>query len=100
MTSKELIYTLTGQINEMIRTINDSFLPLDHAKLNWKESAEQWSILECIEHLNRYSRYYQPEIMKAIVFVPDGDNDLEAHSSWLGKKFIRMMHPDNVKKQK
>ena len=100
MNSKELINTLTEQLNETIRITKESFLTLDSAQLNWKESPERWSILECIEHLNRYSHFYQPEIMKAIVFISHDNKTVEVRSSWLGKKFIRMMHPDNVKKQK
>lgn len=100
MTSKQLITTLTEQVSEIIRITKESFLPLDDAQLNWKESPEQWSILECIEHLNRYSRYYQQEIMKQIIFVPQFLEPVEVRSSWIGKKFIKMMHPDTVKKQK
>jgi len=100
MSSKELINTLADQINEMIRIAENSFLPLNNVQLNWKESPEKWSILECVEHLNRYSRYYQPEITKAIVCVPEMLQPVEVRSSWIGKRFIKMMHPDTVKKQK
>ena len=34
--------------------------------LNWKENPESWSVLECIEHLNRYGDFYIPEIRKKI----------------------------------
>ena len=39
---------------------------LPESKLNFKEDPEKWSILECIEHLNRYGDYYLPEIEKAV----------------------------------
>lgn len=34
--------------------------------LNGKLSAESWSVLECLEHLNRYGRFYLPEIQKCL----------------------------------
>lgn len=34
--------------------------------LNGKPSEEGWSILECIEHLCRYGRFYVPEIQSRI----------------------------------
>ena len=33
-------------------------------KLNWKEEKDSWSVLECIEHLNRYAIFYNKEITK------------------------------------
>ncbi|HEX7870414.1 MAG TPA: DinB family protein, partial [Chryseobacterium sp.] len=35
-------------------------------KLNYRLSEKSWSILECIEHLNRYGKFYIPEINKRI----------------------------------
>lgn len=100
MNSKELIDTLTEDVTEIIRITNDSFLPLDDAQLNWKENLEQWGILECLEHLNRYNQYYLGEITRVIALASQFAGTVEVRSSWIGKKSIRMMHPDNVKKQK
>lgn len=55
-------------INELIeltqKNLNDvqSFKNLTDNQLNFKHSTESWSILECIEHLNRYGNFYIPEI--------------------------------------
>ncbi|WP_210149000.1 DinB family protein [Chryseobacterium scophthalmum] len=35
-------------------------------KLNFRLSENSWSILECLEHLNRYGNFYIPEIRKRI----------------------------------
>jgi len=59
-------------INELIeltkKNMNEvqSFKSLSIEKLNLKPNAERWSILECIEHLNRYGDFYIPEIRKRI----------------------------------
>lgn len=34
--------------------------------LNFRISAESWSIMECLEHFNRYGDFYIPEITHAI----------------------------------
>lgn len=38
------------------------FLELEIATLNSKPHENSWSILECLEHLNRYGDFYLPEI--------------------------------------
>jgi hypothetical protein len=35
-------------------------------KLNSRVSNDSWSVLECLEHLNRYADFYIPEISKRI----------------------------------
>jgi hypothetical protein len=36
--------------------------------LNFRIAADSWSILECLEHLNRYGNFYIPEISHRISF--------------------------------
>lgn len=38
------------------------FKKLNAGDLNYKKSPDEWSILECIEHLNLYGDFYLPEI--------------------------------------
>lgn len=40
---------------------------LSERELNFKESPDRWSILECLEHLNRYGDFYLPEIERSIL---------------------------------
>lgn len=35
-------------------------------ELNFRTSADSWSVLECLEHLNRYGDFYIPEISHKI----------------------------------
>lgn len=44
------------------RTVVTAFKTQPTDILNHKASPESWSILECIEHLNRYGNFYIPEI--------------------------------------
>ncbi|HAA14876.1 MAG TPA: hypothetical protein DCE41_25575 [Cytophagales bacterium] len=56
-----------------------------------KPDAETWSVLECLEHLNRYGRFYLPEIKQRI----QGGKPVQPafRSSWLGEYFAKSMLP-------
>ncbi|MBL0741660.1 DinB family protein [Chryseolinea lacunae] len=102
MKSTERIQKLRNNIETMVETVTHEFIALPQADLNRKESETSWSILECLEHLNRYSRYYNARMADALDKLKPrvGDAHAEARSTWLGRKFIAMMHPSNMKKQK
>ena len=99
MTSNELLDKLRHDALALI-DIAKEFELLGESTLNWKEHPEKWSILECLEHLNRYSLYYHGELSKAIARAKPSENMHEARSTWMGKKFIAMMHPENKAKHK
>ncbi|MFD2513184.1 DinB family protein [Pontibacter locisalis] len=84
----------------LYETVATEFASLDLGFLNFKPAPESWSILECLEHLNRYSRYYNPAIAKAIAKNSDGKFVQSISHSWLGKKSLDMVRPDNLKKNK
>lgn len=60
--------------------------------LNFKPSAEQWSTLECLEHLNRYGLFYLPEIERSIKNAVKTDSS-SYKSGWLGNYFANSMLP-------
>lgn len=66
-------------------------LSLDH--LNWKSDSESWSILECLEHLNRYGDFYIPEIKHRIKGQPNKGGNLQFKSGLLGNYFAKSMLP-------
>lgn len=99
MTSNELLATLHRDVLTIIDAAKEFELLPDSA-LNWKERPEKWSILECLEHLNRYSSFYHAELRKAIARTAPRRDKYTARSTWMGKKFIAMMHPDNATKHK
>jgi len=100
MTSNDLLVKLRRDVLSIIDAAKD-FERLPESDLNWKEHQAKWSILECLEHLNRYSVYYNTEFKKAIARTITSSNDQrQAKSTWMGRKFIAMMHPDNTTKHK
>jgi hypothetical protein len=75
---------------------------LSNEQLNWKENANSWSILECLEHLNRYGDYYLVEIEQRMLSSTT-KAPTTFKSGWLGNYFVQMMLPKKsgkVKKMK
>ena len=69
MTNQELINDLR-QRTEWNLNASRNFLSLTDEQLNRREVADRWSVLECLEHLIRYSNFYIPEIGKTIADAP------------------------------
>ncbi|HEY6144619.1 MAG TPA: DinB family protein [Flavobacterium sp.] len=83
----ELIETTRQNINfaETLKTKSSSHL-------NWKENPENWSILECLEHLNLYGDFYLPEIKKAISNAKSKSEPI-FKSGFIGNYFAESMLP-------
>ncbi|TGE15666.1 DinB family protein [Hymenobacter elongatus] len=100
MLSTILLRQLTDQVQELHATVDTQLRPLDTARLNYKTSTASWSILECLEHLNRYSRYYNEELAKALPSQEQSCNPHEVGFTWLGRKSYDIVRPDNGKQHK
>ncbi len=91
MVSEELLQNLIETTRKNISKV----LPLKENTLevlNWKSSKDNWSILECFEHLNRYGDFYIPEITQQI--KTSGHKYSERFKSgWLGNYFAKAMLP-------
>ena len=70
------------------QTVSAEFIPQGFSALNFKIALDSWSILECLEHLNRYSRYYNPALAKAFESNAAGTSMQSISYSWLGKKSL------------
>lgn len=86
---EELINITKANLNAAMAFENISL-----EQIQRKPAPEKWSIVECIEHLNVYSDFYHPEIKKRIQNAQEFKQDQELKSSWLGKKFTKMMRLD------
>ncbi|NEM96501.1 DinB family protein [Pontibacter burrus] len=96
ITLEQLEQMVSGQYQTIVSEISS----LDNSLLNYKSAPESWSILECLEHLNRYSRYYNPALAKAITKHTSNNSAPGISYSWLGKKSLEMVRPQNGKKHK
>ncbi|MBA9076204.1 MULTISPECIES: DinB family protein [Rufibacter] len=100
MDTSTLLSQLQTQVQALQGTVSTEFLTLEDAALHFKPHATGWSILECLEHLNRYSRFYLPYLEKAVAAAPALSEPQPVRYSWLGRKSLDLVNPGNVKKHK
>lgn len=102
MTSDTLLQEAKAATHEIITLVKEQFVPLSSEILNQKPSPQQWSIAECLEHLNYYGNYYNKEVQIAIAKAKAKQWDAVPNfsSTWLGKKSIESVLPDNAKPSK
>lgn len=100
MNANTFLPDLQTLVNTQIVIAQNEFAPRGLQDLNYKPGTDSWSILECLEHLNRYCRYYLPLLQKAISGAPQAKPDQNIRYSFLGKYSIDMVRPANVKKHK
>jgi hypothetical protein len=102
MNATAFLARLDQATRQLLTTVQTELEPLELAHLNHQPAPGAWSILECLEHLNRYSRYYNERLAKALTQpgISANAKEAEVSYSWLGGQFIRMMAPGNTKKAK
>lgn len=93
----ELLSDLKHRTHGIIATVERDFQALPVLALHYKPSPAQWSIVECLEHLNLYGDFYLPAIEKAISKGQPITSDTLFKSGWLGNYFANMMLGKNGK---
>lgn len=76
------------------------FKQLSDSELNFKANPEKWSVLECLEHLNRYGDFYLPEIEKALESAKRKRDTSIYKSGLIGNWFANLMKVNNGKMTK
>ena len=92
---------LSAAVAGLRTTAHTRLAPLPEAALQQRPAPSHWSALECVEHLNRYSRYYLPALAQALArpgTAPSPSQATEVGYSWLGRKSVAMMQPGSSKK--
>lgn len=87
-----LLDSLSEQSSSIVELVNNKFYNLDTSILNKKSLSGGWSILECLDHLNSYGKYYLPEI-ENVISKNMTNNSAEFKSGWLGNYFTKKMLP-------
>lgn len=78
----------------------EQFKALSDEDLNYRESIDTWSILECIEHLNIYGDFYNPEIKACIQKAKSAPAEY-FKSGFIGNYFVNLIKPkDKLNKMK
>ena len=95
----KLIDELSAVTEESLKTVTE-LKKLSLNELNFKKSSQDWSILECIQHLNLYGKYYLPEIERAMLNSSAVQTQEMYKSSFLGDYFVKSIIATNSKKMK
>lgn len=97
---KDLLIEELLLITENAAATAKKFKELDNTRLNFKKDPASWSILECVEHLNRYGDFYLPEMEKKILENKNKHSSGLFHSGILGNYFAKLMKGKNGKIKK
>lgn len=89
--------SLVLEIDATVQSVSNTLAECSINQLNYKDHPQKWSALECIAHLNKYSDYYNLEIINAIKKSKATTAPLAYKLSWFGKKSIKMVDPSNGK---
>jgi DinB family protein len=92
LVAQDLIDELIQNTESIIKQIEE-FQQVGEEMLNWKSTPQRWSVLECLEHLNRYGDFYLPEIKKRIDKAEKTDATEIFKSGLLGNYFAESMLP-------
>ena len=95
ITNQDFINDMLALQDKIDSLVNEHLEGKEDAFLQFRENAEKWSALECMDHLNRYDDHYLPIISKAVKRYPVKKGTFKY--SWLGKKFVKMMDPKDSK---
>lgn len=91
MLSEKLIQTLIEQ-TRLITNQAENLKNDDTNTLTWKANKSSWCVLECIEHLNLYGKFYLPQIEQRIK-TSTTKADVVFHKGLLGNYFAQSMLP-------
>ncbi|RYZ21409.1 MAG: DinB family protein [Chitinophagaceae bacterium] len=93
--TEDLLQQLRTDV-ERIRAAAQFFKDSDKHKLVYTPNAtQQWSVVQILEHLNAYGRFYLPAMQKAMTERPTGKSAWFSSGFW-GDYFTKSMKPVNV----
>lgn len=89
----ELIDELVADTKSIVTTVEREFSTLSQEDLLMKPDKNGWSVGECLEHLNLYSDYYHPAILRAMENAGPGKTKGQFVSGRVGNFFAKSMLP-------
>jgi hypothetical protein len=96
---EEFLKGTENQLEKQLKEVISVFQNLPETVLLKPGPNNGWSIAECIEHLNTYAAFYQPQLAIAIDKAPHNNNPADFKHSLLGRYFIASMDPAQSKKK-
>lgn len=93
---------LIGQLKRVSEEATDSFSSLTPEQLNWKPSANEWSIAQCFEHLIVSNAGYIPLIEKVVrgEHKPSLKERVPVLPRFFGSMVLKAVQPQGQRKYK
>ncbi len=95
--SSDLLNQLESQVEKHLKETIEHFQNLPVSKLLQPAVNGGWSITQCLEHLNRYAKYYHQAIENGLS-KSNSPASVEFKSSWFGNYFTKILDPDSGQK--
>ncbi len=97
----KLIDDLQQQTDDFIQKAVSEWQMVTPAVLLQQPGDNNWSLAQCLEHLNSYGRYYLPAIEAAIARAKKNNWASKATfpPGWLGEFFTNLMSPETGDKK-
>ena len=99
ITNNQLVHELMA-ITENAIVAAKKLKLLNTDELNYRKAEGEWSVLECVEHLNLYGNYYLPEIEKQLLSQPPVSDKTIFKTGIIGHYFANLMQVKNGKVKK
>lgn len=91
MNQTNLLRDLQADVRALLATV-EKIRYEDPDILVTRPAPDKWSVVQVLEHLNSYGRYYLPALQKALRHKKPFRG--EFRPGWLGDYFTRLMKPD------
>lgn len=96
----QLLSELKTMTENNIKAV-ETLLSQSNENLNTRKSENSWTVLECLEHLNFYGKFYLPEIENRIRKSQFPSKSPDFKAGIVGNYFTDMMRPkEKLKKMK
>jgi len=92
-----LLEQMEAEVEKHIDTAVSLLQNQSSAVLTKSSGAQNWSIAQCLWHLNSYSTYYHSAIEREIKKADKGNGDEFFTSGFLGNWFVKLMKPGKLK---
>jgi hypothetical protein len=99
ISTENLLNALEEKVAGHVRMAIDSFQNSEQQALLKPRVDGGWSIAQCLEHLNRYGSFYLPALKKGLDENKNNKTNPWFKSSWVGRRFTRMMDPATGKRK-
>jgi len=99
MNSQDMINDLQKRVIKAAETVS-KFRTLSYEQINARKATDDWSLLECIEHLNIYGNFYLPEIENQLLANKGIPASTHFKSGIIGNYFVNLVQVKNAKQKK